>query len=578
MKRTFALLTALFIALPFSVNAQQGAAALRDYVGLINQSYHPGMVSYFESVKKEYEKQGETGSAKAIDLLLKGAFGSGFVYSAGGNFYIITNNHVVAQAHTVSITFERSDETKVRIDNLKIIAADEDADLAILALPAGQRPPAGQGLTLLTRAVEEGESAFSAGFPGLGMTPIWQFGSGMISNATVRFPKSIDDQTMMGPYIQHTAQVDDGNSGGPLLVALRSAPSGYAVAGVNTLSGTRRQAANYSVPISTLQPFINNALNPRPATYRAALDERLKKFTEGLGANNAVFTHINNFLSAQCVGENIEYAFPEMRDKASRAVIRTFIEHSREDIIGAMGLAVAWTIENNIRSQGAIKAEIKDVVQNGDDYTVVFTINNKEVSSVWMREYGNWRIKTFGTVAAGDPSLIQKRSKDKKTSQSLKVDSDIFLELGFAHCFDRAPAALYASVDFTSVSINLFWASQNIFNIGMGYCFNIPVPAGDVGFIPNFKFGVNYTHYNYLGNEKESFSDSEDDVSINPLNFVTGISFFGQAGLKFTTSFVPGLFFSAAFQYNFNFFSLLDEESKLNMFKMAVMFGIGYAF
>jgi len=558
------LFAALLVIFPFSVFAQQGAAALRDYIGLINQSYHPGIVSYFEKAKKEYEKQGESNSAKIIDLILKGAFGSGFLYSDRGNFYVITNNHVVAQAHTVSITFERQDETKIRIDNLRIIAADEETDLAILAFPADQKPPVTQGLTLLSRAVEEGEDVFSAGFPGLGMTPIWQFGRGMISNASVRFPKNINDETMMGPFIQHTAQVDDGNSGGPLLVIQRGVPSGYSVAGVNTLSGARRQAANYSVPVSTLQNFINNSLNPRPQEYRAALDERLKKFIEGLSVNQAVFPHINSFLSSECVGENVEYAFEEMRAKAPRTVIRTFIDHSREDIIGAMGLAVAWTIENSIRSSGAVKAEIKEITGEDEEYTVVFTINGKDVSSVWIREYGNWRIKSFGKAASGDHTLIQKRINERIIPENLHVNNVLYIELGLALCPDK-PAALYASLDIAGAAVNLFYSADSFWNAGFAYSLHIPIPLGNLGVMPNFKFGAGVTRY------------MEDETA----DILRGFSTLFQIGMKFTTSYAPGLFAGASFQYNLNIFDIMsggDSTGRKNPFRTGFIFSAGYAF
>jgi len=571
MKRAIILFFAVLTALPFGIFAQQGASALRDYVGLINQSYHPGMVAYFENVKKEYDKQGETDSVKAIDLLLKGAFGSGFLYVDRGNFYIITNHHVVAQAHTVSITFERSDETKTKIDNLRMIATDEDKDLAILAFPQGQRPLVTQGLAFLPRTVEEGETAYSAGFPGLGMTPIWQFGNGVISNASVRFPRSLNDETIMGPYIQHTAQVDDGNSGGPLLIALRTAPSGYAVAGVNTLSGTRRQAANYAVPISVLQPFISSALNPNPATYRAALDERLKKFTDGLTVNQAVFPHINKFLSSACVGENIEYAFEEMRNKAPRSVIRTFIEQSRENIIGAMGLAVAWTIETSIRGSGAIRAEIKEINGEGEEYTVIFSVNNKDVSSVWIREYGTWRIKSFGTVASGDHSLIQKRDKEKKVSENLRTDYDFLIEAGIATTFTKqASIMLYANIEFSSLFFNFYLAPDVFWAVGLGYCLNIPVVKGDFGIVPYIKLGAGYTNYMALSN-----SDYYNSTGAGIQTMLFGISLLGQVGVKITTSYVPGLYANLGFQYNLDMAAFLGLTIPYNI---RLSFCVGYAY
>ncbi|MDR2702122.1 MAG: serine protease, partial [Spirochaetaceae bacterium] len=230
MSKRFISIHVFVLVFPVYVFSQQ-AASLRDYVGLINQTYHPGIVSFFEKIKADLAKKGETDAVKAIDIFLRGDTGSGFVYSdARGDLYIITNYHVIAQSYTLSITFERQDGFKRKSENLRIIAADEETDLALLVFAAGDKPVA-RGLSFFTRPVEEGQDVYSAGFPGLGITPIWQFGRGMVSNASARFPKSIYDETLMGPFIQHTAEVDPGNSGGPLLVVQQNAVTGYAVAG-----------------------------------------------------------------------------------------------------------------------------------------------------------------------------------------------------------------------------------------------------------------------------------------------------------------------------------------------------------
>jgi len=569
--------------LPFCVYAQQGASVLRDYVGLINQSYHPGIVSYFEKAKKEYEKQGESDSAKIIDLILSGAFGSGFLYNdAKGNLYVITNNHVISQAHTISITFERSDGTKKKIENLKLIATDVEADLAIMSIPTtGEKPYVSQGLSFLSRAVEEGEDAFSAGFPGLGMTPIWQFGRGMISNASVKFPKSITDETIMGPYIQHSAQVDSGNSGGPLLVAQRNVPSGYAVAGVNTLSGTRRQAANYAVPVSTLQTFINNALNPKPETFKAGLDALLEKFVKGLSVNTAVFSHISDYLSTICIGENAEYAFEEMIKRAPSSVRRGFYEKSREDLISAMGIAVAWTIEDSIRSGSvALKAEIKEVTGEGEEYTVIFTINKKDVKSVWIREYGNWRIKSFGTVATGDKELITKREQEKETAKKLHTNNSIYAEAGYANIFNTDEGrALYLSLDVTFVGFNFYFVDSKLWSIGCFTSVNIPIPIGNFALIPNIRLGFVYINDVYYEDWKKvnyPYSYNVSDKSI------LGLS--GQTGIKLTSTYVPGLYANIAFQYNLvdssYYFGSLSGYDKTwgKNFDKALTFSVGYTY
>jgi serine protease Do len=580
MTRRFFLVCFVFIlAAPVCVFSQQpsasapataSAAALRDYVGLINQSYHPGIVAYFEKMKADLEKQGESDAVKAIDLFLGGSFGSGFIYSdSSGNLYVITNNHVVAQAHTLSITFERQDGFKKKIENLRIIAADEEIDLAILAFPDGEKPVT-QGLSFLTRAVEEGEDVFSAGFPGLGITPIWQFGRGAVSNASARFPKSINDDTIMGPFVQHTAQIDPGNSGGPLLVIQRNVPTGYAVAGVNKGSGVRRQAANYAIPVSATLTFINNALNQKPETYRAALDQRLAQFSEGLSVNRAVYPHIAEYLSSACVGENAEYAMVEMFEKGSRTVRRAFIEKCEDSVVGAMGYAVAWTIENYIRGGGAIKIDIKEITGDGEEYTVVFTINDKEVSSTWVREYGNWRIRTFGTIAAGDKSLVEKREAQKKTTENLRLDSNIHVEAGYATLFNKAPAAFYISGEFWRVlGAKIYIAGADFWTFGAFFGYRWDFPAGQFGFMPYLRVGLDYQY----DKEYEDYKKKDDGFGIFP-----PLSLMGQAGLKVTSSYVPGLFLGMAFQYNLFNLSTFGLDSYKNPMNMGLAITAGYAF
>ncbi|MDR2766979.1 MAG: serine protease, partial [Treponema sp.] len=473
----------------------QSASALRDYVGLINQTYHPDIVSYFEKIKADLDKNGETDAVRAIDLFLKGSTGSGFVINSGGNLYILTNHHVIAQAYRLSITFERLDGYKKVFENLKIIADDEETDLALLAFAPGDRPAAG-ALQFLTRAVEEGEDVYSAGFPSLGITPLWQFGRGMVSNAAARFPKSFADETIIGPFVQHTAQVDPGNSGGPLLIPQRNAPGGYVVAGVNTLSALWRQAANYAIPASTARQFINDAVTTKAETWRAALDKRLGEFTGGLGANRAVYPHIAGFLSSTCVGENAEYAISELFEKGGRAVRQDFIEKCEDSVVGAMGYAVAWTIEKSMRGQGGmvIKAEIKEVTGSNEEYTVVFTINNKNFSSLWIREYGNWRIKSFGEVAAGDKTLLTQKEEKRKNTENLRIDGVFNVEGGYANLFEKGNA-VYASVNFLqSFGVRIYYTGPDFWSFGVFGQFRGTIEKGSVAVMPYINLGTEFQH------------------------------------------------------------------------------------
>ncbi|MCL2229797.1 MAG: serine protease [Treponema sp.] len=562
----FFMLVFLF---PVSIFSQTGAAAVRDYVGVINQTYHPDIVSYLQKWKAVYTRQGQTNAARGIDIILSGAFGSGFLYNdARGNFYVITNNHVVAHAHTLSITFERSDGTTRKIENLSIIATDVETDLAILALPAGERPLVNRGLAFASRNVQEGEDVFSAGFPGLGRTPIWQFSRGMVSNANVRFPKSIDDETMMGPYIQHTSQIDAGNSGGPLLIAQTNAPGGFAVVGINTLQGINRQSANYAIPSNKIQEFINSSLNPRPATFRAALDARLEQFVTGFSSNKAAYPHIAEFLSVVCVGENAEWATDELDRRGSQSVKRAFLRTFTESIVDAMALAVAWSIESDLRtSSGALNVALKDVTGEGEQYTVVFSINNRDVESVWIREYGNWRIKTFGTIATGNAAerVVQTQAQRdraaRRANDPMGIQNDGHIEIGFSTLFDSVPAAFYASFGIASWGgINFYYGGEYFMNMGAYLGYAIPIPLEKIGLSPYFRIGVSITSF-----EPESSLDRIIEA---------GLLFGG--GMKIFFAAVPNLYGNLGVQYVLTIDQKTSDRS--NAFEFAMMLTVGYSF
>jgi serine protease Do len=367
----------------------------------------------------------------------------------------------------------------------------------------------------------------------------------------------------MGPFIQHTAEVDPGNSGGPLLVVQQNAVTGYAVAGVNTLKAYRRQAANYAIPVNTVQAFINDALNPKPETYRAALDKRLAVFVEGLGGSKAAYPHIAEYLSSACVGENAEYAIEEMYDKGNSSVRRAFIDKCEDSVVGAMGYAVAWTIENSIRSQGAIRTSIKDVTGAGEEYTVVFTINNKDHSSRWVREYGNWRIRSFGTVASGDKTLLDKKQARREAAEKLRIGDNVHVEAGYAYLFDKAPAAMYLSVDYRGfMGAKMYYAGSDFWSFGGFVGTRGGFAAGNFGLMPYARFGFDYQS-----------DKGYDDYAAKEFAAGFPLAIMAQAGIKVTSTYVPGLFAGAAFQYNI--FNMSDYN---NAMKRALSITAGYAF
>jgi 2-alkenal reductase len=132
--------------------------------------------------------------------------GSGFVVDTKG--HIVTNNHVVADATDLRVTF--FDGTTVAAT---VVGSDPDSDLAVLKVDV----PA-QSLQPITWAdsdqVQVGQRAVAIGNPfGFANT----LTSGIVSGLSRSLPTVNDPRYRIPEIIQTDAAINPGNSGGPLL-------------------------------------------------------------------------------------------------------------------------------------------------------------------------------------------------------------------------------------------------------------------------------------------------------------------------------------------------------------------------
>ncbi|NLG49011.1 MAG: PDZ domain-containing protein [Chloroflexi bacterium] len=206
---------------PFAPTQQLSA----DTFNALYQELHPGVVN----IQVLVQSFGE------------GA-GSGFIYDDQG--HIVTNNHVIAGASRVIVTFYDGSETEARI-----IGTDEYSDLAVIQvdeLPDGTHPlPLGD-----STQVKPGEWVLAIGNPfGLGGS----MSVGIVS-AVGRSIASGVTAFDIPEAIQTDAAINPGNSGGPLL-NMRGE-----VIGVNAQIATSGVAANagvgFAIPARAVQQVI----------------------------------------------------------------------------------------------------------------------------------------------------------------------------------------------------------------------------------------------------------------------------------------------------------------------------------
>ena len=154
------------------------------------------------------------------------AIGSGFAISSDG--LIVTNYHVIQNADTIQVFDLQGKEYPVK----QVVAVDRKVDLAILRVD-GKLTAA----TLNTVDYETGDTVYTLGSSN-GYTGT--FANGVISNAAVDLP----DFNPYVTYVQTSAPISGGNSGGPLI------DERGRVVGVNTLTDDEGQNLNFAIPSS----------------------------------------------------------------------------------------------------------------------------------------------------------------------------------------------------------------------------------------------------------------------------------------------------------------------------------------
>lgn len=178
----------------------------------------------------------------------EGTFGSGVVIEQNGNKYVLTNLHVIAYAKSATITFQLHENT-LRYADCQVIATSQTCDLAVIELPKEcEMIP----LPLFSESTTEDMPIVAAGFPALANKPSWQMTRGFISNARVESLES----TSASHIIQHTAAIDPGSSGGPLL--FKGEDGKYRILGINTWKAFYRDGVGLAIGTDDITTFLKD--------------------------------------------------------------------------------------------------------------------------------------------------------------------------------------------------------------------------------------------------------------------------------------------------------------------------------
>ncbi len=389
--RKFLLSLALCVCGVFTTNAQQD---LKKSVCVVKQNCTDAEKEAFEKTASTLFSNSYMSAARKLRQGL-GGFGSGFLYRAdNGNLYIITNKHVVRDAKSVQLTFKADGGDKT-ISNCGVIAKSDSMDIAVVEFPAtetGFVP-----LSFDADRVVDGTSVWSAGFPGLGDEPAWQLGNGVVSNDNLVNMELTDSVHIA--VIQHTAQVDPGSSGGPLLVLKENskdksvALKEYKVVGMNTWKAFHRENANFSLMAKDILKVVNN-IGATSASMKnndeVGFQNQVEKFIESFNKSSIeMSTFISNKMATSLSEDQLTAMIKNISTNANNSL-------RDGDAIDGLKIMVADNIKSQIRTLSDLK--VGSLSTNGDSGTVTFTYRKKQYTSSWEKNSDGWQLTSTDII------------------------------------------------------------------------------------------------------------------------------------------------------------------------------------
>jgi serine protease Do len=249
---------------------QQFSVSLENLARRVN----PAVVQIFSSGYRLSEDNA-TGSNAAV-VTRQNATGSGIILSADG--YIVTNNHVVANARRVRVRLAAENpgggprplmQPAGKILDARIVGTDRDTDVAVLKIEAS-------GLRHLelgdSNTLRQGQVVMAFGSP-LGLDN--SVSMGIVSSVARQF--KLDDDMM---YIQTDAPINPGNSGGPLV------DTQGRVMGINTLiltQGGGSEGLGFATP-SNLVRSVYDQIRKEGHVHRGQIGVFAQTITPSLAA------------------------------------------------------------------------------------------------------------------------------------------------------------------------------------------------------------------------------------------------------------------------------------------------------
>ncbi|RDU22150.1 S1C family serine protease [Anaerosacchariphilus polymeriproducens] len=227
---------------------------LRDVSGVVS-AVMPSVVSITNVGTEQYQDFfGQTWQDKYESS------GSGIIIGQNkSELYIVTNNHVVEGANTISVGFV--DDTTVKA---KVKGTDSYVDLAVLSVSIKDIDK--DTLKKIKIAKFGNSDELKVGEPAIAIGNALGYGQSVTVGVISALNRQVSVDSVTNELIQTDAAINPGNSGGALINIQGK------VIGINSIkfASTEVEGMGYSIPISTAQPIIDDLINKKKVDKKDA--------------------------------------------------------------------------------------------------------------------------------------------------------------------------------------------------------------------------------------------------------------------------------------------------------------------
>jgi serine protease Do len=322
------------------------------------------------------------------------SLGSGFVIDKKG--YIVTNNHVVANADQIKVTLSNNKEY-----NAEIVGRDSKTDLALIKIedaPDLEALPLGD-----SKKLKVGTWVVAIGSP-----------FGLEQTVTAGIVSAKERIIGAGPYddfIQTDASINPGNSGGPLL-NLRGQ-----VVGINTAIVARGQGIGFAIPVNMAKRVVAQ-LKERGEVTRGWLGVQIRDLDESLSSYYQLKPFSGVFVEKVVPGDPADRAGIQASDIIISVDGQT-VASGRELANIVANTPVGHKTKVKLIRDGKKKSFVVKVAKQADDKVqMASTDSNRDELGLEVTELTTERAHQFGLDEDNSGVLVIEVERNSKADKA----------------------------------------------------------------------------------------------------------------------------------------------------------------